>query len=596
MRKVYYILILMWATTGILQAQNPALAKKYFEEAEFEKAIAEYKILADKFPYKSEYTINLLRSYQALQKYKEAEKLITQRKLKNSPQYWVYLGYNYQLQKDTIHAKKYYQKAIKATSKRSYYVYQVGEAFKKFYLLDEALQVYQEAIQRGENKNFYMQIAQIYAEKNDMEQMISNYLNLYAVSDAYQNNVKYYLTRFITQDPENKVNDILKNQLIQRVHDTKETRWYRLLYWLYVQQKEYRKAFWQLKSLYRKSDAEISEIYHLGNTANYAKQYDAARSMYEFVAQNAKEEKYAQLAKLALLKRDTQAILDTEKKQEIEEIFKLYLSQNWDLRNCVQLQILYADFLAFHLKKDDEALDLLESLSKYNLGKRQRADIKLKKADILMYNEHFNQALILYTQVQLDFPNNPTGHKATYKIAQASFFQGDIDWAHSQLKVIKSVSDDLIANDAIDLDLIIINNKEEGDSLQSGLKKFAKAKFEIYRKNPGKAVAMLDSIKQKFKGQLIYDDALWTQAQVWEQQGNYDLALQNYQAILDNKTEDLLKDDALYRMAIIYETQLDDEDKAKALFKKIVLEYPASFWFVDARKHFRKLRGDEIEN
>ena len=72
--------------------------------------------------------------------------------------------------------------------------------------------------------------------------------------------------------------------------------------------------------------------------------------------------------------------------------------------------------------------------------------------------------------------------------------------------------------------------------------------------------------------------------------------MQNYQAILDNKTEDLLKDDALYRMAIIYETQLDDEDKAKALFKKIVLEYPASFWFVDARKHFRKLRGDEIEN
>ena len=61
---------------------------------------------------------------------------------------------------------------------------------------------------------------------------------------------------------------------------------------------------------------------------------------------------------------------------------------------------------------------------------------------------------------------------------------------------------------------------------------------------------------------------------------------------MDNPTEDLLKDDALFRMAMIYEEK-EDEEQAKKLFKKIVLEYPASFWYVDARKHFRKLRGDE---
>jgi len=209
----------------------------------------------------------------------------------------------------------------------------------------------------------------------------------------------------------------------------------------------------------------------------------------------------------------------------------------------------------------------------------------------LLYDEAFNQALILYTQVQVDFPNNETGHQATYKIARASFFQGDIDWAHSQLKVIKSVASDLIANDAIALDLIIINNKEEGDSLQTGLKTFARAKFEIFRKNTDKALTILDSLKKNYKAQLIYDDALWTQAQIYEQQKKFDKALQNYQAILDNPTEDLLKDDALFRMAMIYEEK-EDEEQAKKLFKKIVLEYPASFWYVDARKHFRKLRGD----
>jgi len=287
-------------------------------------------------------------------------------------------------------------------------------------------------------------------------------------------------------------------------------------------------------------------------------------------------------------------LLDNTQKAEIEEKYQQYLSENWNRRNQIALKISYVDFMAFHQKKYDEAIALLDALLQTNLNKTQRANVRLKKADVLMYKGFFNQALILYTQVQLDFPNNPTGHKATYKIAQASFFQGDMDWAHAQLKVIKSVSDDLIANDAIDLDLVIINNKVEGDSLQTALKRFAKAKFEVYRKNPEKALQILDSLKQDYKGQLIYDDALWTQAQIWEQQNKYDLALQNYQAILGNNTEDLLKDDALYRMAIIYEEQKGDEEKAKTLFKKIVIEYPASFWFTDARKHFRKLRGDDI--
>jgi hypothetical protein len=54
----------------------------------------------------------------------------------------------------------------------------------------------------------------------------------------------------------------------------------------------------------------------------------------------------------------------------------------------------------------------------------------------------------------------------------------------------------------------------------------------------------------------------------------------------------LLKDDAIYQMATIYHTIFYDDEKAQKLYKKIVIEYPASFWFVDARKYYRELRGD----
>ena len=588
--KNFILYILLFAFPVISLAQNPELAKKYLDNGDFEKAIYEYKLLLQKFPYKDNYMYDLIKAYQALSKFDEVEKLIKGRNPKQKPQYWVYLGYNYQMQKDTVQAEKYYQKAIKSVRKKNYYAYAVGDAFKKFYLLDEALQTYQEAMKNSKT-NYYMQMALIYAEKNEPDLMIENFLKLAESNTAYQGRIKYYLSQYITQDPENKANISLKNQLIQKIAATKAPQWYRLLQWLYVQQKDYKKAFFQLKSLYQKGEAEISEIYHLANTANFAKHEAEARSIYEFVIQNSQNPDYVELSKLALLKNAGKKLLSEEEKNSLEQEFQTALNENWSMKNKISLQILYADFLAFHQKKIQKALDLLDSIQGYLLNKRQLAEVRMKKADILLYDEAFNQALILYTQVQVDFPNNETGHQATYKIARASFFQGDIDWAHSQLKVIKSVASDLIANDAIALDLIIINNKEEGDSLQTGLKTFARAKFEIFRKNTDKALTILDSLKKNYKAQLIYDDALWTQAQIYEQQKKFDKALQNYQAILDNPTEDLLKDDALFRMAMIYEEK-EDEEQAKKLFKKIVLEYPASFWYVDARKHFRKLRGD----
>ncbi len=591
--KKRYLYIILYILSINIWGQNPQLAKKYLENADYDKAIYEYNLLVKQFPYKEAYLLDLIKAYQAQGKFAEVSRLLKERHPKQKPHYWVHLGYNFQLQKDTMQAQKYYDKAIKAVTKRQYYAYAVAEAFKNYYLLDEALQTYQTAMQNNKNTNFYMQMALLYAQKNEPDLMVENFLKLADENSVYQSRIKYYLTKYITTDPENTYNRALKKQLIGKIKETRQPQWYSLLQWLYVQQKDYKKAFVQLKSLYKKEVVGIGEIFHLGKTAQTAGKTAAAQSIFTYVIMQKPQSAYAELSKLALLNIDLKQLLNSEKIQQIDTLFQQYLNENWQTKNAVALRVLYADFLAFHQKQSEKALSVLKQLKKQPLSSRQLAEVNLKEADILLYKQKFSQALILYTQVQLNFPNHSIGHKATYDIARASFFQGDIDWAHAQLKVIKSVADDLIANDAIDLDVLIINNKEENDSLQTGLKKYARAQFEIFRKNPDNALQKLDSLTKEFKGQLIYDDALFAQAKLYEQQEQMHKALQNYQAILDNQTEDLLKDDALFRMAKIYE-QEGDFVQAKKLFKKIILEYPASFWFVDAQKHFRKLRGDEV--
>ncbi|MCK6649482.1 MAG: tetratricopeptide repeat protein, partial [Bacteroidia bacterium] len=74
----------------------------------------------------------------------------------------------------------------------------------------------------------------------------------------------------------------------------------------------------------------------------------------------------------------------------------------------------------------------------------------------------------------------------------------------------------------------------------------------------------------------------------------YAEAIVFYEEILKNYSEDILADDALFNMADINENQFKNYDKAKELYQQLLEKYPGSLYVVEARKRFRKLRGDTI--
>ena len=70
--------------------------------------------------------------------------------------------------------------------------------------------------------------------------------------------------------------------------------------------------------------------------------------------------------------------------------------------------------------------------------------------------------------------------EARFKSARTSYYKGDFDWAENQLKVLKASTSQLIANDALDLQLLITDHKF-GDSLQTPLRLYAKADFLTFQ-------------------------------------------------------------------------------------------------------------------
>jgi tetratricopeptide (TPR) repeat protein len=213
--------------------------------------------------------------------------------------------------------------------------------------------------------------------------------------------------------------------------------------------------------------------------------------------------------------------------------------------------------------------------------------------DIYVLKEEFNTALVYYTQIQRSLKNSTISQEARFKVAKTSYYKGDFTWAESQLKILKASTSQLIANDALDLKLLISDNKYE-DSLQTALKLYAKADLMSFQNKNNEAIVLLDEVLINHKTESIIPQALYLQAQLFEKKKDYLKAEENYSKILINYKEGILVDDASFALANLYLNYLSEPDKAKGLYEDIVFNHADSIFFIEARKRYRALRGDIV--
>ena len=100
---------------------------------------------------------------------------------------------------------------------------------------------------------------------------------------------------------------------------------------------------------------------------------------------------------------------------------------------------------------------------------------------------------------------------------------------------------------------------------------------------------LLDA-KQRELDQLIANND-----QVYLENSETEKAVEMLKKIETEFFYDILADDAIYTLAEIYQKNLEDKEKAKALYEKILLEFKGSIYTSEARKRFRKLRGDNLK-
>ncbi|MBP6038857.1 MAG: tetratricopeptide repeat protein [Flavobacterium sp.] len=589
LQKIAFFLFLL--SSIWVSAQNEQLALQYFDDGEFEKALTIFEESSQKQPSNFFFFQKIIECQQQLKQYDKAEEVIIKRKDKNNqPLLLIELGYNYQLQKNTDKAEKNYDLAIQEVEKEPNYAYQVANSFEKKVLLEWALKAYETAQKKNPKLNFDYQSALLHGQLGKLDLMLQKLLDYSYANQENTALVQNQLSRFLLDDVDGAFANEIKKGLLLKTQKSQDVYWNQFLSWYFVQQKEYGKAFIQEKAVYKRNPDSFYNIVTLAKLAIDEKQNEEATSILTFVLENTDNLDLQMQAHHFLVSMEIELALEKDYLAldlKLQGLLKKYGITPFSL----ELQILTAHFEAFYLKQTNLGKQLLQNALQLPLNIREESRVKMELADIMVYDEKFNQAILYYAQVEENLKNDVIAHEASFKLAKANFYKRDFDWTLQQVKNLKQSPSLLIANDAVELFLLIEDNSVE-DSLRIALQDYAKADFQLYQKKNDEALQSFLTILQKHKGKSIEESTLFKVGKIFEEKNDYAKAIQYYQNILEQHKDGIYKDEALFFSAEIYRKHLLDIEKAKQLYEKIVLEHPDSLYFTESRKQYRTLRGD----
>jgi tetratricopeptide (TPR) repeat protein len=589
MKRLFVIFFII--VSPFLMAQSSQLAAAYYDKGEFDKAVFLYESLYKSQPYDQQYFTRLVTCYQQLQQFDKAEVTLLHRlkQYKQSP-ILVALGYNYQLQNKSDLANKHYQDAINSLIDNPNLVYVIAREFENKSLINYAIQTYELASSINTDFNFDYPIALLYGQVGNFSKMIENILN-YAESNATAvSNVQNLLAFYMNDDVEKNFSNQLRKTLLQRLQKNQDILWVQFLSWYFVQQQDFDKAFVHEKSIYIREGGNVHQLFSLAIAAYDEEQFETAQQILNFILENVLDQEdqlYATLLKNKIL-------LATSKPKDylfLKNTFDSQLHHFGITSNSVDLTLQIASFYGFELNNFNEAKHKIDKLLALSLPIVQEARVKEKLADLYLANQKFNQAIVVYGQIQNDVKNNELAHEAQFKMALTSYFKTDFDWAQKQFKVLKQSTSLLIANDALEM-YLLINDATQQDSAKVVLTPLAKADFLKFQKKYDEAKKAYEQILKISEDSDIADVTLYRLANVNYSLGNYQQAFKQLDSLLNQFPDSIYRDDSYYLLGTWYDKD-ENIESAQQNFEQIIMYHQDSIYFLEAQTRYRKLRGDK---
>ena len=603
MKKLFFFFVLILCTHFVLaQEQLINIAKQYLLAGNFEKAAATYKQLVVYNDDNPDIIDDYIQSLIGIKDFSTAEKFIKGqlKKKENKSKYNFLLAKVYKEQGETKKSIKIINGIIDNLKPLQEDIKSTAILFEKANMLDEAIKVYEKG--KSLNKDnpylFAEELALLYDKKGDANKATTSLLDVYISNGDKSEDVKSALLRILNKSEKMDAFKLLVSKKSKENQDI--IAYTDLLAWVLLQQKDYEGAFLQIKTIDNKLNEQGRRVLGFARTCLRENQYKASILAYNHVIDLGNDMPFFQTAKgekLICLKRQLEknphyTAADVE---AVEKEYESFLTNFPAFRIREQMRE-YADLEAKYAHNIDKAVSLLKEVtSANNAEKTFKGRCKLDMGDYELIRNEIWESTLLYSQVDKEFKQDMLGEEARFRNAKLSYYTGDFDWAQGQLDVLKASTSELIANDALNLSVLITENNPIADSNVIPLKMFARADLLAFQNKDDEAIVILDSISSEYPKHVLGDNILMQKANMAYKKQDYSEAARLLQKIETDYSDDVLADDAIFNLALINENFFSNKDEAKRLYEEILTKYPGSSFVNQARKNYRRLRGDKAD-
>lgn len=600
MKNYSILLFFLFGFSFNLIGQEYKLAQQYYNDGEFEKAATLYKKLYDKQKNNEYYFgryVNCLIYLESLDQAEKDLKSILKEKPK-SVNWYVVLGNIYELQFKQEKAEKQYVLALEKLPKERHQVIRLAQEFVRITKYDWAVKTYSKGAELLKDKNIFAYYeADLQRRMGNTKEMITAYLNAIEYQENRMSSIQTIFQRFFSDSDYQE----LQSQLYQRVQSNTDIYAFNeMLAWVFIQRKDYRNALRQMIAIDKRNDEDGARVFNIGQVAAEDADWEVASKAFEYIVTEKSQfspyffdaQKYNLYSKRKKIEANP-----NYSKEEIETLVGQYyefLNKLGFNARTIYIITELAELEALYLNDLPKAIQTLNSLLELQgLNPQAEAEAKLSLADYYLMSGEIWESTLLYSQVDKDFGQGILGHEARFRNARLSYFNGDFTWAQAQFDVLKNSTSKLISNDALDLSVFIMDNLGL-DTTEQSLKLFADAEMLIFQNRYEDANTSFDELLQQFPAHSLQDDVLYFKAGMLEKQQEYTAAAAIYEKIIADHIEEIRADNAMYKLAELYENKLNDPEKAKGLYERLFLEFTGSVFALEAREKYRALRGDNI--
>ncbi len=615
MRKKLFVIfivlpIIVFAQTADELNTQYMLAQNYIQEAQFEKALPILVNLYHSQPSNYEYFQTLNQTYIQLKNYDASIALIEDKiaYLPGDINLVGLLGTSYYLKGNDNRAFEIWDNALKKFPKSEVNYRIIANYALQLRAFDKAIEYLKDGEAISQNPQFFAY----------------DLANLYSITMRYKEATEQYCL-ILSQDPNqlssvqskilgyvNKPGALTQSiDVVKKYDSSKEIGFKYILTRLYVEAKNYDKAYDLYKEIDSFQNNQGADLYNFGKFLYDEKIYKMAEKVLKDLINKYPGSPLISYVKLQYAKT-LDAIVEEENNAQVPAWKTYYAPIKNNSSNVGKIVDAYNEIEKIypHSEAANEAL--------LRIG-----EIKLNTYDDLagakdIYQELFTNApFSVFTAEAYEelgngylikgdlisaqncfqkiadngrFPEDKRNY-AAYELARITMYSGNFPKAKDYLKAITNDPKNSSANDAIELSLLM--NTAQNDS--SNLMTFAAGEFLTDQKKFNEALEKYKIVSRDPLKLMLQNIAELRVAEMEIALNNYDSASVQLQRIAGEKDANIYADKALYLLAKIYQFGLNNKPKAIETYESLLANFPNSLYLDAARSEILKLK-DVVNN